>query len=39
VIVDGGALDITWREDGHVEMTGPVASAFVGQFDPDAFPA
>ena len=39
VIVDGGTLDIAWREDGHVEMTGPVATAFVGQFDPDAFPA
>ena len=39
VIVDGGELDITWREDGHVEMTGPVATAFTGVFDPNAFPA
>ncbi len=39
VIVDGGELDITWREDGHVEMTGPVASAFEGEFDLAAFPA
>ena len=39
VVVDGGALDITWREDGHVEMTGPVAHAFAGEFDLAAFPA
>ena len=39
VIVDGGTLDITWRDDGHVAMTGPVAYAFVGEFDPEAFPA
>ena len=39
VIVDGGALDITWREDGHVDMTGPVATAFRGEFDPADFPA
>ena len=39
VIVDGGALDITWRDDGHVEMTGPVASAFKGEFDLACFPA
>ena len=39
VVVDGGALDITWRDDGHVEMTGPVATVFEGEFDPAAFPA
>ena len=39
VIVDGGALDITWRDDGHVEMTGPVANAFKGEFDLACFPA
>ena len=39
VIVDGGELDITWRDDGHVEMTGPVARSFTGEFDPAAFPA
>ena len=39
VIVDGGALDITWRDDGHVEMTGPAATAFEGEFDLDAYPA
>ncbi len=39
VIVDGGALDITWRDDGHVEMTGPAATTFEGEFDLDAYPA
>ncbi len=31
VIVDGGTLDIEWREDGHVLMAGPVATVFHGQ--------
>jgi diaminopimelate epimerase len=31
VIVDGGELEIEWRDDGHVLMTGPVATAFHGQ--------
>ncbi len=39
VTLDGGPLDIEWREDGHVEMTGPVATAFVGEFDLDALGA
>ncbi|HZZ66835.1 MAG TPA: diaminopimelate epimerase [Phenylobacterium sp.] len=30
VIVDGGTLEITWRDDGHVLMAGPVATAFTG---------
>jgi len=34
VIVDGGSLDILWREDGHVVMTGPAALSFAGEFDP-----
>src|SRR5438874_1943779 len=34
VMLDGGALDINWREDGHVVMTGPAALAFEGTFDP-----
>lgn len=37
--VDGGELLITWRDDDHVEMTGPVAIAFTGQFDLDDHPA
>jgi diaminopimelate epimerase len=32
VILDGGALDIEWREnDGHVLMTGPTRFAFAGE--------
>ena len=34
VALDGGALDIFWREDGHVVMTGPAAIAFAGAFEP-----
>ena len=30
VVLDGGALELEWREDGHVLMTGPVATAFTG---------
>ena len=33
VTLDGGTLDICWREDGHVIMTGPAALAFEGSFD------
>lgn len=39
VIVDGGELEIAWRDDGHVLMTGPVATAFSGEIDLSAFPA
>jgi diaminopimelate epimerase len=31
VVLDGGELDIEWREDGHVLMTGPVATSFRGE--------
>ena len=34
VVLDGGELQIEWREDGHVIMTGPVAVSFSGQLDP-----
>jgi len=30
VVLDGGPLSIDWRDDGHVIMTGPVATAFSG---------
>ena len=33
VALDGGTLDIHWREDGHVIMTGPATLAFEGSFD------
>ena len=34
VMLDGGSLDIKWREDGHVIMIGPAALSFEGSFDP-----
>jgi diaminopimelate epimerase len=34
VELDGGVLEIEWRADGHVLMTGPVATSFSGSFDP-----
>lgn len=34
VHLDGGALDIDWRADDHVWMTGPVATSFIGETDP-----
>lgn len=39
VVVDGGVLEIEWRYDRHVLMTGPVATAFDGRFAPEAYPA
>lgn len=33
VVLDGGPLEIFWRPDGHVEMTGPVATSFAGTLD------
>lgn len=33
VELPGGALDMEWRADGHVLMTGPVATAFTGELD------
>jgi len=33
VVLDGGVLDIEWRADGHVLMTGPVAVSFHGTLD------
>jgi diaminopimelate epimerase len=42
VLLDGGELDIAWRENadgepGHVIMTGPAALVFEGSFDPARF--
>ncbi|HEX3350198.1 MAG TPA: diaminopimelate epimerase [Acetobacteraceae bacterium] len=39
VEVDGGTLEIAWRPDGRVFMTGPVATAFRGTIDLAAYPA
>jgi diaminopimelate epimerase len=39
VLVDGGALEIAWRADGNVLMTGPVATAFTGEVALEDYPA
>jgi diaminopimelate epimerase len=33
IVLDGGSLFIEWREDGHVLMAGPTATAFHGALD------
>ena len=33
VEMDGGTLDIHYREDGHVLMSGPATTSFRGEFD------
>jgi diaminopimelate epimerase len=33
LIVDGGSLAAEWREDGHVLLTGPVATSFTGMLE------
>ncbi len=33
VELDGGSLEIVWREDGHVIMTGPVARSYTGTLE------
>jgi len=37
--MDGGTLTITWRDDNHVLMEGPVAIAFDGHLSPELLPA
>ena len=39
VHLNGGTLWIEWREDDHVAMTGPVATSFSGELDPDLLSA
>jgi diaminopimelate epimerase len=39
VLVDGGEMEIEWRQDGHVLMTGPTALAYRGEIDLAAYPA
>ena len=39
VELDGGTLDIAWREDGHVIMMGPATLSFEGSFDADLLTA
>ena len=36
ISMPGGDLLMEWRQDGHVLMTGPFATAFIGQVDPKA---
>ena len=36
ITLDGGALHIEWRDDGHVLMTGPAAISFRGVLPEDA---
>jgi diaminopimelate epimerase len=38
LLLDGGTLDITWRADGHVIMTGPAVTAFHGTVDLSTYP-
>jgi diaminopimelate epimerase len=37
VELPGGPLEMEWRADGHVLMTGPVATAFTGELDLSRF--
>ena len=39
VLVDGGELEIEWRDLETVLMTGPVATAFTGEVELDDYPA
>jgi diaminopimelate epimerase len=39
VELDGGTLDVAWREDGHVVMTGPAELSFEGAFEADLLTA
>ncbi len=32
-LLTGGPLTIEWLENGHVEMTGPVATSFHGELN------
>ena len=32
IALPGGSLDIDWRDDGHIYMTGPASISFVGEF-------
>ncbi len=39
VVVDGGELEIEWRQNSHVLMTGPVATSFRGRIELGDYPA
>ena len=38
IVADGGTLELAWRDDGHVLMTGPVATSFSGTLDLADYP-
>ncbi len=37
IVADGGALEIEWRPDNHVIMTGAVATSFLGTYRSEPF--
>jgi diaminopimelate epimerase len=37
IVTDGGPLQLEWRADDHVAMTGPVAVSFTGTLDESLF--
>ncbi len=37
ILMDGGTLEIEWRDDDRVWMTGPVATSFTGTLDLSSF--
>ena len=39
ITLDGGDLQLWWRDDGHVIMTGPIAESFSGTLDSSLIPA
>ncbi len=39
IIADGGELDMVWREDGHVMMTGPAVISYRGVVELDSLVA
>ncbi len=39
IVLDGGTLEIEWRPDNHVWMTGPAATSFTGEIDLSRLPA
>jgi len=37
VTLPGGPMIVEWLDDGHVRMTGPVETEFLGTLDPETF--
>ena len=37
IVLDGGALEIDWRADNHVVMTGPAETSFTGELPEEFF--